>query len=147
MSASKKRVETIRAVVQSVQLESSTATLVAVDHELQEAGNVHRITPERRRLLLEVFHLLRALETAMKDILAANQVPAEHSLGNLLKQLSRLPPTSRGHLPMRYKHLFHNGIRVHRNLLMHQANAYPTSARQAQTILGEIESCFLMILK
>ena len=108
---------------------------------------MHRVTPEKRRHLLEIMHGMRALETALKEMVRSLGLTPRHSIGSVLHQLAQLPPRHASHLNQRSFNHFMNTVRVDRNLYMHAANAFPRTAREADRILGEIAACFTLIVK
>ncbi|MES0032090.1 hypothetical protein [Mesorhizobium sp. M0040] len=115
--------------------------------ELQEMGRIVGLEPRNRRHLLQSVHALRALESAMKVVLAANGLQPAHSIGELLRQLNNLPPNNPSHLSGVERVRFHRGVREYRNKLMHQANYYPAGALQCEAMLSDIETCFSVIVK
>ena len=142
-----KRVQLLRAIVAGAKARTAGTGFVHVDLELQEIVGVKRTSPERRRMLLEVLHSTRALDTALKEVLRSHGVTPQHSLGPILGQLTLLPVGAPGYLTPANRARFHQTVRVARNNLAHNANAFPRSSRETQGILSEIEACFVLAVK
>jgi hypothetical protein len=147
MSAGLRRFEVLRVIAAGALARTSLQGFADVDQELQELAGVRRVTPERRRHLLEVVHGMRALETALKEVVRSHGFRPESSIGRLLYQLSRFPISNPSHLNQRSFSRFMNTVRTDRNRFMHDANAFPRTAREADRILGEVAACFVMIVK
>lgn len=120
----------------------------AYDHdELDGLGRTARVMPLRRRRLLQSIHSLRALESAMKAVLRGNNIKPDHSMGDLMKQLGNLPATNPSRLQPAFRLRLHDGVRVYRNKIMHQANYYPSANHEFEAMLAEVETCFALIVK
>jgi hypothetical protein len=83
----------------------------------------------------------------MKAVLRGNSILPDHSMGDLLKQLGNLPATNPSRLQPAIRTRLHNGLRVFRNKLMHQANYYPAANHEFEAMLAEVETCFTLIVK
>jgi hypothetical protein len=135
------RIGALRAVLAAAT--PRTPSLHAVDQELQELGRSSKVLPERRRHLLQVFHSMRALESALKALLRSY----ESSLGRVLYQLRSLPTTHPLYRDASALNRYLRSLPFQRNRLMHQANAFPRNAKEADEIVGEITTCFSLFLK
>jgi hypothetical protein len=124
-----------------------TPRFADVDQELQELSSVFKVTPEQRRHMLEVFHGMRALETALKEMVRSYGFSAKDSIGGVLHQLAKLPSNHSGHLDQKSLNRFTNTVRKERNRFMHNANEFPRSARETNLILGEVAACLTMVVK
>ena len=143
----RQRHEMMKALAKGAKAVSSPNDYDHVIQELDELGRTTRIMPLRRRRLLQSIHALRALESAMKTVLRGNGVIPRHSIGDLIRQLENLPPANPSRLQPAIRLRLHAGLRVYRNRLMHQANYYPTANHELESMLGEAETCFSLIVK
>jgi hypothetical protein len=142
-----RRVATLRAIAYGARVRTGSFVFNHIDHELQELGGVNHIHPEKRRHLLQVLHACRALETALKEIVQSHGITPQHSLGPVLKQLTQIPHGSPGYLTIGNARRFGQTVRLARNRFAHQANAFPRSARETESILSEIEACFVLVVR
>jgi hypothetical protein len=142
-----RRVNTLRAIAAGARGRIGSAAFVHVDHELQELGSVAHIAPEKRKHLLQLLHATRALDTALKEVIRSYHITPQHSLGPVLKQLSQLPLGAPGHITTADYVRFMSTVRVARNRFAHEANAFPRSARETESILSEIEVCFVKAVR
>src|SRR3954453_13367375 len=101
MSASAHRFDVLRVIAAGALARTSLQGFTDVDQELQELAGVRRVTPERRRHLLEVIHGMRALNTALKEVVRSHGCTPESSIGRLLYQLRQLPISNPSHLDQR----------------------------------------------
>lgn len=147
MSVTSKRLQTLRALTAAAQSRSGLRSFNHVDEELQELGRSTKVSPERRKHLLQVFHGMRALETALKEVVRSHGVDPKDSLGGVLHQLSSFPAQHPAHLTQKELNRFLNSVRKARNNLMHRANAFPKSAREADATLGEVAACFALLVQ
>lgn len=147
MSVSKRRVDTMRLLTADAQNRSGLAGFHQVDHELQEAERSKSVKPERRRHLLQIFHGMRALETALGEVVRSHGSLPERSLGGLLHQLSNFSASHPAHLSSSLKGHYLRNVKDPRNRYMHEANTFPNSAREADQIMGEITACFAQIVR
>jgi hypothetical protein len=108
---------------------------------------VARVTPERRRHLLQLLHATRDLDTALKEVIRGSGVSPRNSLGPVLHQLTQIPAGAPGHLTHADYNRFMRTVRVARNKFAHEANAFPRSARETEGILSEIEVCFVRAVR
>jgi hypothetical protein len=95
MSAGRRRFDVLRVVAAGALARTSLQGFADVDQELQELASVRRVTPEKRRHFLEVVHGMRALDTALKEVVRSYGFRPEHSIGPLLYQLSQFPTVIR----------------------------------------------------
>ncbi len=146
MSATKKRHDTLRAIVRGSPLYLQIAEFAQIEAELEELSNCNRIGPERRKRLLQVLHSTRALDSTLGKLISHyGQVP-ETSLGPRLSQLKNLPSGQRGHLSHATIDAFRRAICSKRNKFVHTANAYPTSSNEVDGLVGDIQSVLTALL-
>ena len=147
MSATSARINTLRALVAGAQSRTGTSAFNDIDQEIQEVGWCNRVSPIRRRHLLQVFHGLRALESALKEVIRSHGFVPGMTLGEVLHQLNRFPPTHPAHLDASSLNRFLRSVKDERNRLMHNANVFPRSTREAERAFGEISACFTLLVK
>jgi hypothetical protein len=142
-----RRVLTLRAISQSARARTNSHVFNSIDRELQELAAVARVLPEKRKNLLQLLHAIRALETALKEVIRSYGVQPAFSLGPVFKQLTQIPYGHPGYLSIANARRFHQTVRIARNRFAHEADAFPRSAREAESVLSEIEACFLLVVK
>ena len=147
MSMTSKRLQTLRVLNATAQSRSGLRSFNHVDHELQEIGRSTKISPERRKYLLQVFHGMRALESALKEVVRSHGIPPKDTLGGVLYQLNGFPAHHPAHLSAKELSRFLNKVKNARNRIMHQANTFPNSAKETDAILGEITACFTLLVR
>lgn len=140
-SRSKPRIDTLRVLVSAHRDLKNSARLTAITGEFSRILSVDRIGGHNG-WLLTVLHTTRALDTSLREVVDRHgwRGPSKPSLGAYLADLSRhhvLNAAERQH--------FQQKIVDKRNKYMHEAGAMPTKL-QADAILGEMHSCFLVIL-
>jgi hypothetical protein len=90
---------------------------------------------------------MRALETALKEVVRSHGLSPRNSLGGILHQLNGFAANHPAHLSTRELNRFLQSVKDARNKLMHEANSFPNSAREAERILGEISACFSLLIR
>ena len=65
MSLSRRRYDTLRSVVAG----STVANIQAVERELATLSDTYRVTPDKRKWLLQVVHVTRALDTYLTRLI------------------------------------------------------------------------------
>jgi hypothetical protein len=142
-----RRVNTLRIIAAGALARTGSRAFTHVDEELKELGGVARVTPERRKHLLQLLHATRSLETALKEVIRSHGTKPANSLGPVLRQLTQIPVGSPGHLTQANSDRFRRTVRVARNKFAHEANAFPRTARETEGILSEIEACFVIAVR
>jgi hypothetical protein len=145
--STQRRVLTLRAIAQSARARTGSNVFNQIDRELQELAAVARIHPERRKNLLQLLHAVRALETALKEIIRSYGIQPGPSLSPIFNQLRQIPQGQPGYLSPNNARRFNQTIRVARNKFAHEADAFPQSAREAESLLSEIEACFSLAVR
>lgn len=147
MSRRQKRVDTLKVLTLGASSRIGAGALQNVLNELEEISSTGRITPIKRRHLQQVFHSLRALESALKQIIASHGHAPQESFGKLFYQMKDLPFNHPCHLDARSFGRFHKYLRDERNKYMHTADSFPRTERETNRLLGEIDSCFSQFVK
>jgi hypothetical protein len=142
-----RRVLTLRAISQGARARTGSDVFNHIDHELQELAAVARVQPERRKNLLQLLHATRALETALKEVIRSHGIQPAPSLAPIFRQLTQIAYGHPGYLTAANARRFNQTVRIARNRFAHEANAFPRSAREAESVLSEIEACFLLVVK
>jgi hypothetical protein len=145
--STQRRVLTLRAIAQSARARTGSSVFNQIDRELLELAAVVRVSPEKRKNLLQLLHAVRALETALKEIVRIHRIQPAHSLGRIFRQLEQIPRGQPGYLSVANARRFNQTIRVARNRFAHEADAFPRSAREAESLLSEIEACFSLAVR
>lgn len=150
MSGLGKRIETLKALL--------TGTVVARDPayttilgELSQVDSASKIAQRDRKLLLQVLHSTRALDSTLAAFIRHRGVQPPpgrtvRSLGGYLWLLSH--HTTRGirRLSGSSRSRFRTSIVQPRNKFMHEAGAYPRTDREISVLLGEMQTCMIEVL-
>jgi hypothetical protein len=102
---------------------------------------------ERRKNLLQVFHGMRALESGLKEVIRSHGQNPKGSLGGFLYQMHGFASNHPCHIDASTLGRFLGSVRMYRNRIMHEANAFPRTNREAERILGDMASCFCFFIK
>ena len=130
---------------------SGTTSYPKIRLELKEAESVQTVSKEKRRHLLQILHLTRALDSTLAEFtdhygckqLNPRQKPTLGAyLYNLRDHLSplinKLPEASRS----RYQ----NTIVDKRNNYMHNAGEFPANSHEITVLLQEMSTCMAEVL-
>jgi hypothetical protein len=138
----KKRYLSLLAIVDGSKINNGSKNYIAVRAELGELGFCDKVSPEKRRGLLQVLHSTRALDSSLKIALSVIGVTPSYSIGKHLDQFHSTGRITKASAT-RYKHR----IASVRNRYMHEANAFPSSSKDADQLVAEIETCLVDILR
>lgn len=147
MSITERRLNALRALAAGAQARTASSAFNLVDLELQDIWSSRRTSPQHRSNLLQVFHGMRALDSALKEVVRSYGHIPEHSLGRLLHQMNRFSATHPCHIDTNMLRRFLNSVVSHRNTIMHQANAFPRTNREAERMLGDMAACFSLLIR
>jgi len=110
--------------------------------EVFQAGRVRRIP---RRLLLQVLHSTRALDSTLAGLIVLSGAAAPKSLGNALTSLKKTGLN--GHkLAEPLRQLYQRDIVDRRNTYMHGAGTFPASTAEIAQLLDDMQSCCADVL-
>ena len=146
MSVYSKRIQTLKALV--------TGSIISQDvmcnkilEEFNQVENVAKVSVKQRRLLLQLLHSTRALDSSLDVFTRSyNLKVGTRSLGGYLRALrDHTEPTLRT-LSAREADRFHKTIVVKRNRYMHEAGAFPRIPTEIESIVGEMESCLSQVV-
>lgn len=145
MSRSSREVETLRALVRSSTRFANDEQRDAVAEELTEFMNCARLSPLRRRRLLQFLHTSRALETALRSTCQALAltIPPRPGMGTYLTLLGNCSPAA---LPQAVRDNCRTRVADVRNRLAHGAGAYPTGDHQLNSGFAAARSCLALLL-
>lgn len=141
MSTSKKRIETLNAIV--------TGSSIANEHEcnlvLGEFNEVYRCTnvqPRNRKYLLQVLHSTRGLDSALSAFVRINSLTSQvSSLGGYIKTLTEHKNPSLQQLSQAERTRYQQQIVDIRNKYMHVAGAFPNQEQIVNNLLSEMHAC------
>jgi len=140
VSGHKARVSALQTVVAGSPLPPNDVQRITT--ELTQVYTAGRVRLVGRRLLLQVLHSTRALDSTLAALILAAGGQGPTSLGNSLNHLrqvglngNRLTETLR----IRYQ----NGIVRPRNVYMHQAGAYPANTTEVGQLLADMQACLV----
>jgi len=109
-----------------------------------QAGQVHA---RHRRLLLQVLHSTRALDSALVSFLAQRAIPAGRSLGQNLYVLRDHQRPGLNRLPERRRAHYQGSIVAGRNRYIHRAGQYPAGDHEWHQLLVEMHACLTEVLR
>lgn len=135
----KKRVDTLRVLLDGHPLLKGSPYLTEITGEANRITHAGRLATERG-WLLSVLHTTRTLDTTMQELCSAKKWTSKPSLGGYLKTISQ----NRSHLAGACAG-YQKSIVDPRNKYMHRAGAHPQRA-EADKILSEMHSCVALLL-
>lgn len=138
MTAIRSRVTALQAIVAGSPLPLNDARTVI--REFQEVLDADRVRRVPRRLLLQVLHSTRALDTGLSALLTAGGVIPSTSLGRMLRQLES-PGLHGNQLPAGTAAYYQACIVNSRNRYMHEAGTFPSVAMEILTLLSDMDAC------
>lgn len=138
-----KRNQTIKAILLTAQ--GPNLAFGAVERELDAFEHCMSINDPRSRRLYEVFHLARAVDSAIKIVVTKfDPTKQPRGMGNGLFLLVEARPqyydkASRGQ--------FISTVSDPRNLLMHEADLYPLNDKAVNQFLSACQTCLIWVLQ
>ena len=141
MSTAKKRIDTINAII--------TGSAISSEHEcnlvLGEFNEVHRcsrVSPDKRKHLLQVLHSTRALDSALSAFIRIHALQVKTpALGSYLYSLTNHSKVGLQTLTQSERVRFQNEIVKKRNTFMHEAGSFPNQERVVSNLLSEMQAC------
>lgn len=125
---------------------SSSSFYHDIIKELDELVATRRVSEQKRRLLLEVLHSTRALDSSLAAVNTHYSCdPAARTLGQYLYALVNHSHTSLGRLSTNQVGQFNAKIVKLRNRYMHSAGAFPNKSEVAH-MLAVIEQCLATVV-
>jgi len=113
-----------------------------VIRELNEVFVAGRVRIPYRRLLLQVLHSTRALDSTLGGLITASGGAPPNSLGNALRHLKRTG-LNRNRLTETLGSHYQREIVKPRNTYMHQAGSYPASTAEIAKLLADMQQCLV----
>jgi hypothetical protein len=111
-----------------------------VIREFEEVVRADRVRQAPRRLLLQVLHSTRALDSSLSSLIKAAGASPGSSLGRMLHQLettgihgNQLPAGTAMYFPARVVNV--------RNRYMHEAGAFPAAQSEIIALLSNMDAC------
>jgi len=145
MSSEKRRIDTINAIVTG----SSIANEVECSLVLGEFNEVHRcarVSPDKRKHLLQVLHSTRALDSALSAFIRVNSLQVRTpSLGSYIYSLAHHSSNGLQTLSSAERARFQSEIVDKRNKFMHEAGAYPNQVQVVNRLLSEMQTCLTRV--
>ncbi|GJM16103.1 MAG: hypothetical protein DHS20C13_14300 [Thermodesulfobacteriota bacterium] len=118
-------------------------------NEYQDVYLCRRIRSNKRKLLLQLLHSTRALDTSLKNFVTYHNCNVNgNSLGSYLRSLIRPHHHSSlsGSLTRPQVDYFQDKIVNKRNHYVHEAGAFPSSDREIEILLNEMQNCLTIVL-
>lgn len=145
MSSASKRVQTLRTLIDASAI--LPAERAALHREIERVANVQRVQDARRRSLLAVLHMTRALDTSARCLLVAKSIPIPHppALGAYLTRFVNHAVAGVGHLPENKRARYQKLIVDQRNRFMHGADTFP-STNEERKLLAEMQACLAVLV-
>ncbi len=144
------QIQTLRVLVQgdpSLNRNASAATRIL--NELDAILDTASSGKPERRLLMQVLHTTRALDTSLKEFLNTHGLLTyrERGLGSYLdKAQSHRNPNLRPLDPLRSLY-FKEEIVKRRNRYMHEADTYPKDDAETLALLADMHACLFEVLE
>lgn len=136
MSYLSRRVRTIQVLLHGSSI-SSHSSYRDIRAEYSQVVNVASVKKRNRRLLLQILHSTRGLDSALRALIRTNGgTIRRNSLGSYLHELVRM-----GKIHQSERQRFQNIIVYARNRYMHEAGAYPNNSNEIHRILVEMDMC------
>lgn len=146
MSALKHRIRTLRAILNGSCVQRS-ARYSSIHTELEAIEHATQLSARSRRLLLQVVHSTRCLDSILAAFLQQENISTtSRSLGGYLKTLQTHSRPHRRQLAEASRRRYQRSIVDPRNRFMHEANAYPAGDRELHDLLVEMHACITEIL-
>jgi hypothetical protein len=140
MSGHRARISALTAIVAGNPLPPHQSGVV--QRELGEVYAVRTVRNTARRLLLQVLHSTRALDTGLTALITVAGGPQPHSLGNALLYLERTGIHG-NHLPAALRRRYQTNIVDSRNKYMHEAGVFPVVDLEVALLLSEMQACLV----
>ena len=155
MSLHKARIGTIQALIATMSPLATHPRQAQMQQEFGEVYKVRKVRMKTRRRLLEVLHSTRALDTALKALVAAKgclprptyrgPARAPRSLGGYLTALEQHSIAGLNRLTAAEKWHYQTSIVDVRNLYMHEAGAFPANDADIQVLVSEMHACLAAV--
>lgn len=147
MSAHKRRISAIRALVAGCPAIVNDPTYRDIDNEINETYRVRKVRVNHRRWLLQILHSTRALDSSLKVFTNFHNIPSRSSLGGYLTSLvGHNSLTIQNHLNQADKDQFQRDIVDKRNKYMHEAGAFPLNDMEVGTLLSNMQVCMSIVI-
>ena len=140
MSGHRARVYALTALVAGSPLPAAQSAVV--QQELREVYEVRRVRNVARRLLLQILHSTRALDTSLAALIQAAGGPPSRSLGSALVYLET-SGIHGNHLLPALRRRYQTNIVENRNKYMHEAGLFPVNTLEIATLLSEMQACLV----
>ena len=128
----------MKAIIAGSHIPVSEAQIVI--REFEEVVRADRVRQMPRRLLLQVLHSTRALDSGLSSLIGAAGATPANSLGRMLYQLettgihgNQFPPGTAA--------FFQSRIVNVRNRYMHEAGAFPVAPSEISNLLSNMDAC------
>lgn len=149
MTTISRKLQTIKALVDGNRILNQDPGITrGLRNELNAIENAASTNSKQRRLLMQVLHTTRALDTSLRVYLGKRGVltSGKNSLGAYLHEASTHKVMTVGHLhPKRHQH-FHDAVVVPRNKYLHRADSYPRDENEVMKLLCEMYACMEEVL-
>lgn len=147
MSDASRRLKTLMLLVDSSQRFADPVIRANVRDELAELSRLVRTTPLRRRRLLSVMHLARALESSLAAAIVSHGHPLPGGAPGMKNYLNALVNCAPPVLGQSLKDNCYDRVGRLRNKVAHSAGFYPTGDAQVNSALQSAEACLAIILR
>jgi hypothetical protein len=126
-----------------------STTASEITREFDEVYDVRRVRKVPRRLLLQVLHSSRALDTCLKEIVVLNGGSPPETLGGSIKHFADTAGPLGVPLKVTVPTWRQDNQRLianERNKFMHEADVYPTTASDIAALLSNMHACLIDVL-
>jgi hypothetical protein len=148
MSTLSRRLATMKALVHSCSaISTHPGAYSTICSEFDDTAKARDSSPEARRLLLQVLHSTRALDTALKVFVRFHSITVRKpSLGGYLHALTTHSLAHLRQLPQTRRDDFQNTIVRPRNKYLHEAGTNPSNHHEILSLLSEMQVCLIEVL-
>lgn len=145
MNSTKRRIETLNVIITGSIMCSETECSL-VQGEFNEVHRCSKITPTKRKHLLQILHSTRGLDTALATFARLHSITAHPpSLGSYLHSFSNHTKVGLQRLSQQERKRFQSEIVDKRNIFMHKAGIYPNQEQVVLIIISEMQECLTRI--
>lgn len=146
MNNLKRRVATMQSLLAS-SVVSGTTSYPKIRVELTEAENVQTVSKEKRRHLLQILHLTRALDSTLAEFTDYYDCKGQKpTLGAYLRNLTNHCSPLINKLPEASRKRYQKAIVDKRNNYMHNAGEFPANSHEITVLLQEMSTCMAEVL-
>ncbi len=144
MSGHKARIGAIQAIIAGSPIPPPLAS--EIHNEFERVYQAGRIRRADRKLLLQVLHSTRGLDTGLTEYIRARGGAPPHSLGPMLYFL-RNTGLHGNKLPEPHRQQFQADIVDKRNVYLPNAGQFPSSVAELSKLRSDMQTCLTIVFR